>query len=57
MLDKLCRRCKKIIKYPNTYCEVCKEIKERKKEERKLSYSFKKYFTIYHFQIQLTNLH
>lgn len=39
MLDKLCRRCKKIIKYPNTYCEVCKEIKDKEKEEVNKKYS------------------
>ena len=34
MLLKMCARCKTPIVYPATYCERCKEIVDKEKEER-----------------------
>lgn len=38
MIVKLCRKCKTIIEYPNTYCSKCKELfEEKQKENRAMS--------------------
>lgn len=39
MLTKLCARCKATIQYPKTYCEACKEIIDKEKEEANKKYS------------------
>lgn len=36
MIQKLCGRCKGMIIYPNTYCEICKDIVDKEKEEIKI---------------------
>ena len=33
MIIKLCRKCKRTIQYPNTYCSKCKEIYDQEKKE------------------------
>lgn len=33
MITKLCSRCKAIINYPNTYCDICKDIVEAEREK------------------------
>ncbi|MBC5996368.1 hypothetical protein EAI30_10240 [Romboutsia ilealis] len=39
MITKLCARCKVTIQYPQTYCDRCKEIVDKDKEEAKVKYS------------------
>lgn len=39
MITKLCTRCKATIQYPNTYCDKCKEIAEKEREENRTRYS------------------
>lgn len=40
MIVKLCRKCKRIIEYPNIYCSKCKELyEEKQKESRAISNS------------------
>lgn len=36
---KECRKCKKPIIYPNTYCNECKEVIDKEREEAKERYS------------------
>lgn len=38
MIIKMCAKCKKLIEYPNTYCNTCKiEVEKQKEEIRKRS--------------------
>lgn len=39
MLMKECRKCKRPVIYPNTYCDKCKEIVDKEREEAKQRYS------------------
>lgn len=34
MILKMCARCKKMIAYPATYCEECKDIADKNRQER-----------------------
>lgn len=34
MIYKICRNCKKIISYPNSYCDECKSLKEQEHVKR-----------------------
>lgn len=34
MILKMCRRCKGVVVYPATYCDACKELVDKEREER-----------------------
>lgn len=34
MILKMCRRCRGVVVYPATYCDVCKELVDKEREER-----------------------
>lgn len=38
MLLKECRRCKTLVSYPKTCCDICKEVIDKEKEEARLKY-------------------